>query len=482
ELGRIRESVADATGIHIALEVVPTGEGKVLVARLPPRPRGVPFHTNAGKYLVRLGDQLRGMTVEEIDAVRAEAGREFTATPVASPARELLSATGMEELRRLMREASASDDLVRLADLDLLRALGVLTPDDRLTVAGLLLAGTAEAIRQHVPDAQWQFRRMVSDTAYEQAEDGADCLPVALRRLRELVGAHNPIVTIPGWLVQPEFPRYPSLTLRELLVNALVHRDYAVPGPVSVKLYPDRLEISNAGGFVGGVTPENILHHPSAPRYPTLFQALTRMRLANAANLGVPRVFRDLLSEGKEPPTYWSSGRAVRVSVKGQETSREFVELVHRNPGLDVDHLLIVHYLTRHREITARTAADLCQRPLEDVREVLGQLTSRWRLLEAGGGSGRGRYYRLSRGAYELLEGALRYHVDRRLSLENAKARVLQVLADRPLTNAEIREITQLERLQVVRLMRALEREGRAHMEGRGRGSRWRGGPSRQAR
>ncbi len=291
--------------------------------------------------------------------------------------------------------------------------------------------------------------------------------------MRELVAANNPIVTIPGWLVHPEFPRYLTLALRELLVNALAHRDYEAPGAVMLKLYPDRLDLSNPGGFVGGVTPENILHHPSAPRYPTLFQALTRMRLANAANLGVPRVFRDLLTEGKEPPIYWASVHSVRVTVKGQDARREFLELVQRHPDLDVDHLLVLHYLTRLREITVREAADFCQRPMEGAREILGQLATHWNLLEAGGGAGRGRYYRLSRAAYELLLGTLRYHVDRRLSQENAKARVLAALADRPLTNAEVREITQMGRLQVVKLMKALEGEGLVRLDRRGRASRW---------
>lgn len=473
ELARIRESVFDSAQIRIAIERVSTRQGPVVVASIPGRPRGMPFHTRDGKYLIRLGEGLRGITLPEIDAIRREAGVEFTGAPVPGNPTDLVSAAGMEELRRLMNEAGASPDLINLGDLDLLRSLGALTGDGVLLVAGLLLAGKLETIRAHVPFAHWQFRRMKSDTEYDQAEDGCDCLPLALKRLREQAAANNPIVTIPGLLVHAEFPRYPALALRELLVNALAHRDYTVPGAVSLKLYPDRLELSNPGGFVGGVTAENILHHPSAPRYPTLFQALARMRLANAANLGVPRVFRDLLTEGKEPPAYWASEYAVRVTVKGQEARREFLELVRRYPGLDVDHLLVVHHLTRHREVTAQAVAEMCQRPIQGAREILGQLAAQWNLVEAGGGAGKGRYYRLSRVAYEILLGTLKYHVDRRLTVENAKARILAVLAERPLTNAEVREITQLSRYQAVRLMIALRREGLVEVRGLRRAARW---------
>ena len=473
DLARIRESVADATQIRIEIETVTTTDGAVLAIRIPPRPRGVPFHTQTGKYLIRLGEGLRGMTLSEIDTIRREAGIELTASPITGDPTGMLSASGLEELRRLMTEAGAAADLIRLADTDLLRSLGVLAGDGSLLLAGLLLAGKPEAIREHLPHARWQFRRMKSDTDYDQAEDGTDCLPIALKRLRELVGANNPIVTIPGVLVHPEFPRYPALALRELIVNALAHRDYEVPGAVTIKLYPDRLELSNPGGFVGGVTAQNILHHPSSPRYPAMFQALARMRLANAANLGVPRVFRDLLSEGKEPPVYWTSGHAVRVTIKGQEARLGFVNLIQQNPGINVDHLLVIHYLTRHREVSTATAARICQRDIEEVVEILAQLVTEWHLLEAGGGAGRGRYYRLSRSSYEALLDTLAYQVDRRLAAANIKARVLSVLADGPLTNSDIREITQMNRKQVIALMNTLRREGLVQHETRGRASRW---------
>ncbi|MBI5525932.1 MAG: putative DNA binding domain-containing protein [Deltaproteobacteria bacterium] len=469
---KLQQSVAEAADIHVVVENVRTREGTIVVVSIPPRPRGVIFHTKTGKYLTRVGGQLRGMTLDEIDAIRRESGVELTANPVPGAIQQLVSGAGMEELRALMQEASAPKDLLALNDTDLLKALGVVSEHGQLLTAGLILVGTGDALRQHLPAAGWSFRRMISDTDYDISEDGLDCLPIALRRMRDLVGANNPVVTIPGWLVHPEFPRYPTLALRELLINALVHRDLTAPGVVMIKLYPDRLELSNPGGFVDGVSVQNILHHPSAPRYRTLFQALVRVRLANATNLGVPRVYRELLGEGKEPPSYWAAAGSVRVTVRGQEAKREFLELVRQYPDLDVDHLLIVHYLTRHREITAKTMAAMCQRQIEDAREILAHLSTRYRLVERGG-TGAGRYYRLSRATYELLVPGLGYHVDRRLSFENAKARVLSALEDGPLSNAGAREVTQLSRTQCMRLLSTLRKEGIVVLEGTRRGSRW---------
>ena len=473
ELQRIRTSIYDAARIRVDLVRIEHSEGPVLGMRVPPRPRGMVFHTQDGKYLIRLDEGLRGMTLAELDGIRQEAGVERTAMPIPGPWTDRVRPAGMEALRDLMTEAGAARDLLALPDGELLRALGILDTADQLLIAGLLLVGHSEAIRAQVPHAQWSFFRMTGDTDYAQAERGYDCLTVALRRLRELVGTNNPIVTVKGDLIHAEFPRYPQIALRELLVNALAHRDFEVPGGVVLKQYSDRIELSNPGAFPTDITPENILHHPSTPRYPALFGALSRVRLANAANLGVPRAFRDLLSEGKEPPVYSTSGQSITVIVRGQEASPAFVALVRRHPDLNVDDLLVLHYLTRHREIDTAEAARICQRPLDTARELLARLATRDRLLEPGGTAGRGRYHRLSRQACEELGDTLAYHRDSRLSLENAKGRVLDALQHGALSNAQIREITQMSRRQVTTLMQSL-REGKlVKKDGERRGSRW---------
>lgn len=146
ELTRIRESVADSTQIRITLKVVPTPQGSVVLAHIPSRPKGVIFHTRDGKYLIRLDDKLRGMTLSEIDTIRREAGEELTATILPDSPSPLLSAIGMEELRRLMVEGGAPAELTALPDKDLLRSMGVLTPEGNLLVAGLLLVGKPDAI------------------------------------------------------------------------------------------------------------------------------------------------------------------------------------------------------------------------------------------------------------------------------------------------------------------------------------------------
>lgn len=68
----------------------------------------------------------------------------------------------------------------------------------------------------------------------------------------------------------------PEIAIREILINALVHRNYHIPGPIKIAIYDHQIEIFSPGGFPGPLVPSN-LHH-----------GLTYIR-----NTGICRIFRE---------------------------------------------------------------------------------------------------------------------------------------------------------------------------------------------
>lgn len=168
---------------------------------------------------------------------------------------------------------------------------------------------------------------------------------------------------------------YPEIALREALLNALCHADYRIASPILVKQFPGRIEITNPGGLIGGITPENILHHTPVTRNRCLVDALVRLRLINRSNLGIQRMYTALLIEGKEPPSIEDLGDAFRLTLRASKLSFAFRAFVaeegKRGVDLDLDHLLVLQHLLRHPEIDSPTAARLCQRSQEEIREVL---------------------------------------------------------------------------------------------------------------
>ncbi len=138
-------------------------------------------------------------------------------------------------------------------------------------------------------------------------------------------------------------------------MNAFCHRDMRLSGPVMVKLYSNRIEISNNGGFNGGINPDNILHHQPVARNPLLVEALTRLRLVNRTNLGISRMFSTMLMEGKEPPVIRESGESVTVVFFRRELNPAFRAFVTEKSTADrdlgVDSLIILQYSLKHSEL-----------------------------------------------------------------------------------------------------------------------------------
>jgi ATP-dependent DNA helicase RecG len=463
--------------------VVPEGTGRLFLMQvyggLPP------YTTTAGAGTVRRGKDCVPLTGDLRDRLMVERGEsDVTAVPVVEPVKALLSPAALERLRDMARQEQAPADMLRKTDLDFLGALDVLR-DGRLTKAGLLIAGNAEAIARHLPNYAWTHERMKSATAYVDRADGRDtrelALPLALQAIEARINADNPITTVEHGLHHFEFRAYPAVALREALLNALCHLDLRLASPVLVKQFQRKLEISNPGGLVGGITPANILHHPPLARNPLLVHALSRLRLVNRSNLGIGRMFEAMLIEGKEPPLIVDEESAVRVVFKRQETSPPFREFIAEEGKagrvLDVDHLLVLSYLLAHAEIDTATAAELCQRREAEMRDILDDMAQFYGYLERGG-AGRGTWWRLKPTLHRRLEGAGHAERDQRIDIDVAKTRVLNMLKQRQqrgqagLSNAEVREVTGYTRQQVNRLIHELESES-VQMLGHGRGARY---------
>lgn len=459
---------------------VPEGTGRLLLMQIHP---GLPPYTDtAGKGSIRIGKDCQPLTGTLRRKIAVETGEsDFTAETVSPAESKLLSPVALETLRNLARAERAPSELLLQNDLELLASIGLIR-NNRLTRAAILLAGTEVALREYVPGHNFTFLSMKSDTQYENREDRVSTIPVSVSRIEELVVPYNPITTLERGLFHFEYRTWPEVALREALMNAFCHADFRIAGPVMVKLYTNRLEISNNGGFIGGITSGNILHHQPAARNPLLVEALTRMRLVNRSNLGVSRMYAALLMEGKEPPIIQEIGDSVSLTFMKREISGAFrlfvAEESQKGGELGVDSLLILQHLLKHSEIETVAAAVLCQRKDTQMRETLMEM-EKASYLEHGG-AGRGTYWTLRPELHKRLIEAGQPERDRRIDWEAAKARILSILMERArrgqmgLQNKEIRQILHFDRNQATRLMKQLREEHvQVDSEGHGAGARY---------
>ncbi len=132
--------------------------------------------------------------------------------------------------------------------------------------------------------------------------------------------------TIVRGLFREEVPEYPLTFLREVIVNALAHRDYspqAQSTPVQIRLFPDRIEVENPGGLFGPVT-EDRLGEPglTATRNETLMRILEDLpaepgrTICENRGTGIVAMLESLRQAGLQPPHFQDLRTTFKVTVK----------------------------------------------------------------------------------------------------------------------------------------------------------------------
>ena len=278
-----------------------------------------------------------------------------------------VSPSACEVAREYLRDAGDDEsdaDLANATDADLLRRLNVVKDRRRLTNAGwLLFVDTpwpgVDYIRRDMPGGDSTLRIEGSGPLLAQVRKVEQACEVANRVTHTAKGfAHGRVRAIP--------PR----TLREAIVNGVVHRDWLSPQPTTIEHVGDVLTVTSPGGFLGGVTPDNIITHPAVPRYRSMAEAMARLGLAEREGIGVDRMVRDMLAIGRPPPAISETqGPYVRVTLLGGPPDAAVVALVAElTPARagNVDSLLLIEHLTRHGWVDAVSAAGVLQRSSPD--------------------------------------------------------------------------------------------------------------------
>lgn len=128
---------------------------------------------------------------------------------------------------------------------------------------------------------------------------------------------------IPDWkeynevsdgLWRKNIPAYDEKVVREVLCNALVHRPYNTRGDIFIKLYPDRMEVTNPGLLPLGVTTRNILQK-TVKRNLHLAKVFYDLHLMEAEGSGYDLMYEKLLSAGKETPRVFEGDDFVEVTI-----------------------------------------------------------------------------------------------------------------------------------------------------------------------
>jgi ATP-dependent DNA helicase RecG len=321
-----------------------------------------------------------------------------------------------ERLRSVIANNPRSDkSLVGLSDEQLDGALSLTVTRGTVrhpTLLGLLLIGRTASLRRLVPTHEVLFQ-VLDGTKVEVNLGERYALIQIVEWLDLLSQPVNKEQEFNTGLFRIGIARVDVDALREAINNALVHRDYARRGPVRVCWQKNDLIISNPGGFVEGVSLNNLLTTEPRPRNPALADAFKRLGLVDRTGRGVDLIYAGMLRFGRPAPDYSQSmPDMVKLSINTEPADLAFVRMVlheeaRQNGALPVETLLVLTSLREARRLSAAEMGAHLQCTSAQALKLMEPLVESG-LIQAHG-VGRGRQYTLSPQVYKQLGQGAEY-------------------------------------------------------------------------
>ena len=384
-----------------------------------------------------------------------------------------------ERLRSIIRSYHGEQSLLELDNEELDKALRLATEDGGKlvpTFCGMLLIGKRESLIRCVPTAEAAFQVM-NGTGISVNESFTLPILAAFEKIKAFFDARNSEEEIDEGLFRISVFDYDKRAFREALVNAFCHRDYTMMGRVRVMLDDDGLTFSNPGGFIEGVTLENLLTVEPHGRNTALADALKRIGLAERTGRGIDRIFEGSLLYGKALPDYSeSTSVTVKLFIPKSLPDKAFTRLISEeqarkgNP-LPLNTLLVLNELKRSRRASIAELSAAIHVSETKVKHTVERLTESG-LIEAVG-TGRGRHYTLSAKIYRQADDVSGYVRQKGIDSVRYPEMILQYAKSNggKVTRAEVVELLRVTPPQAYRLLKKLEDAGKLLGIGHGKGA-----------
>jgi|YNPBryantNP2012_1023418.scaffolds.fasta_scaffold00759_1 ATP-dependent DNA helicase RecG len=349
-----------------------------------------------GKYLARAGKKNVALGPRQLRQLLRERGeRSFESLPAPGATLDDLDATLVEKYAALfLSETSAKKDAV----IDVLARRGCLLKENntwRPTVSGYLLFGREP--QRVFPSAEILLARYASTAMQDEflREVIRGPLPEQIRRAEAWLVANMRKGARLDAFQREERTEYPLPAVREAIVNAVAHRDYAIRGDeIRVLMFSDRIEVYSPGRLPGHVTVENIIEERFS-RNEVIAQVLADLGFIERLGYGIDRMIHQMREWGLPAPRFVETTNGFKVTLRGpgeKLVSEESAKLKWRALDLNERQRAALDFLVQHQRITNRDYHDMFPEVSEEtIRRDLADLVEKDVLIKMG--DKRGTYY-----------------------------------------------------------------------------------------
>ncbi len=477
---RIIEGIYDKTRPSLFTEIYDFEyEGKLVIA-ISVKADGKTYTTTDGRCLKRLGRNSKPLYPDELSNVySSNQNPDFSGRIINESTLDDVNKLEVYSLKEKLKVRDSRSTLPDLEDNDFLRDLQLTKYDgnvERLTVAGLLFVGKEKSIQRLLPQAEVIYLHYSADNLEEYDARLDMKLPLinVIDKLTERIRAYSKIENIQVGLFRLEVEDFPEKVFQEALLNALSHRDYQSNAAVYVKQYPDRIVIENPGGFLDGITENNIITHPSVPRNKLIAETLQNLKYVQRTGQGVDIIFKEMISMGKPYPKYKSFNDAVSLTIFSAIDHTEFIKFItevqEKNSRImPLAEMMILRDLMDNRKEPLSMLAGTIQKSLDETKRSCNELINDG-LIEIVG-----KEYMLTAKVYEALKSDVEYTRDKTIQYIKAKNMILEYLqsnkSNSRITSAKIQEMCGFTKQQARGVIDKMRGEGLLKIHNHGKKS-----------
>ena len=279
-------------------------EGDIAVVEV--QPSDMPPVRYRGRVWIRVGPR-RGIATEQeerrLTERRIHSARTFDMQPCLGCGQEQI----IYALFHDYRLAAVAPEIIEENNRDIVQQMAALglwdTRNQCVTNAGALLF--SKAPQNWLPGSYIQYVRYAGrglESAILDERQFTGDLLTSLRELEAFVRTLFPSRPVPvSALREKQITPYPQWAIRELLMNAVMHRDYQSNAPIRFYWFADRIEIQNPGGLYGAATD---FPHQNDYRNPKIAEAMKNLAYVNQFGRGIATVQAALRTNGNPPPEF----------------------------------------------------------------------------------------------------------------------------------------------------------------------------------
>lgn len=451
-----------AISIPKSYSVIATVSGKILKRRLKVdgSPEVIPMYPY--EIYTRLSD------LRKLD---------FSTQPIQDGTAEDLDPNQLFRLRETIQNQNGDQQLLALSDEELEQALRLTMRVGEVvypTLTGLLLVGKESSLKRLIPTASAVFQVM-QGTRVVMNESFTKPIMELVDVFSSYMKAWNPEKEFDYGMFRIPIPEFSKPAFREGLINAFAHRDYSMMGSVRIQVSDEGLTISNPGGFIEGITLENLLTAEPCGRNPLLSDALKRIGLAERTGRGIDRIFEGSITFGRPWPDYSeSTSKQVTLFIPRAKADTEFIQMImdeQKSMGhpLAIHTLLILSVLYSERKVSMHDLVERTHASLTRLKPLIETLIERGVVEEIGRASQR--MLMLGQKVYRKTGKTKEYTRQRGIDQVRFPEMILKLAESQngAITKTDVVELLRVSKPKAYALLQQLCEERKLVLTGRGR-------------